>query len=172
MASQTPDATPQAPDATSRTPTTELDEPTLTIPTQLMADPQGGVDQAAENAGEAMTEMLKATPDEGVDPTHEPGVHPKQTNFLAQNKLYIAAGIVGVVVITIAAGVMLSMGSSSRLQGMLDKRLMEQSTVMNVLPEGFDETATFVETEDAQKDEAETEVKTETPKGPSIKAVK
>jgi len=67
---------------------------------------------------------------------------------------------------------MLSMGSSSRLQGMLDKRLMEQSTVMNSLPEGFDETATFAGKEDAQKDEAEAEVKAETPKGPSIKAVK
>lgn len=140
----------------------ELDEQTLTIPTQLMDDPQGGVEQAAENAGEAMTEMLKATPNEGVDPTHELGVHPKQTSFLAQNKFYITAGIVGIVVVTIAAGVMLSMGSSSRLQGMLDKRLMEQSAVMNSLPEGFDETATFVETD----------IKQELPKGPTIKAVK
>jgi hypothetical protein len=92
-----------------------------------------------------------------------------QPTFLSKNKLYIVGGVVGIVVITIATGVILSMGSSSRLQGMLDKRLMEQSSQTSSLPESLNKTETFVEEAPLT---LEVETSPASPKGPTIKAVK
>jgi len=98
-------------------------------------------------------------------------------SFLSKNKLYIVGGIVGIVVITIVTGVFLSMGSSSRLQGMLDKRLMEQTSETNTLPESLNKTETFTEvsTEALVEEEAPVILEVETspalPKGPTIKPV-
>ena len=96
-------------------------------------------------------------------------VHPAQTSFLSKNKLYIVGGVVGIVVITIATGVILSMGSSSRLQGMLNQRLIEQSSETSTLPESLNQTETFVEEAPATLEVGNSPV---LPKGPTIKPAK
>lgn len=106
----------------------------------------------------------------GTEPTIQQAETPVPTeSFLSKNKLYIVGGVVGIVVITIVTGVFLSMGSSSRLQGMLDKRLMEQSSETSSLPESLNKTETFVEETPVT---LEVETSPALPKGPTISPVK
>lgn len=113
------------------------------------------------------------TPQTGVSQTETPTTEtPVPTeSFLSKNKLYIVGGIVGIVVITIVTGVFLSMGSSSRLQGMLDKRLMEQTSETSTLPESLNKTETLVEEAPVTLEVEEVETSPALPKGPTIKPV-
>jgi hypothetical protein len=81
-----------------------------TEPTPVPAEP---VVQAAEVAP-------PVTPAQPVTPVAE--VAPTEESFLRKNKMLIIGGIVALIVVTVAVGILLSLKNSEKLEGLIKLR--------------------------------------------------
>lgn len=87
-------------------------------------------------------------------------VQPQSTeSFFSKNRLAIIGGVVGLILITVGVGIVLSLGNSSKLEGMLNKRLNEIQT---------EQSQSLLQTDSNQNSEIPFSSMETTPKAPLI----
>ena len=126
VAEATPEvaATPEpVAEATPEAPATEAD------PT-----PEAALASASSETESLKDELNAPLPGEtGVD-TEAAEEESKDENFFKKNKLLIIGGAVGIILIAVIVGILLSMKNSDNLEGMINKALDEQTEIEMTTP--------------------------------------
>lgn len=82
-----------------------------------MEDTQGTTQPVEPVESTQATTPATAEPVQPTTPVAE--VAPSEESFLRKNKMLIIGGIVGLIVITVAVGILLSLKNSEKLEGMI-----------------------------------------------------
>jgi len=68
-------------------------------------------------------------------PSQAPTPINEEESFLEKNKMKIIGGLIVFVIVTIGIGIALSLGNTSKLEGMLNKRLLEEQSATTIQTE-------------------------------------